>query len=1344
MQCYSELLPPTAVTHAISLRFLNRAHTNLVVARTSLLQIFEVKTRPAWDREDEDAAGPKLVLIGEYPLAGVVTSLAKVKAADTKTGGEALLISFKDAKVSLLEWDPESHRISTISIHYYEGGKVPLAPFEPPLIDCDSKLVVDPRSRCAALRFATRHLAILPFRQHDEDIADIEDDFLDERKSNGVTTNGESGPTDQRNTPYAASFVLPLTALDPGLTHPVDIAFLYEYREPTLGVVCGNRHASPVLLDERKDPLSYSVITLDLEQKASTTLLSVKGLPFDIWKVIPLAPPIGGSLLVGQNELVHIDQSGKTNAVGVNEFARACSDFSIADQSYLNMRLENSFIDVLNSDTGDLLIVLDDGRFAILSFRIDGRTVSGLNVHLVNETHGGHVVAPATTAITSLPDQKIFIGSEAGNASLLSWTAQATQQARKRSHAQMLGEDIGLDIDDEDLAEIDDADDDLYGEETLTKSTAQTVSKEIAPSSYMFSSIDSLATLAPIHSVAIGRTSTKRAQAGSPPLDLLMSVGQAQCSRLVKLAKDITAEVSHEDTDSKALNSFTFRTTSDADGTKSYVVLSEASTEESEVTRLFRVNETLDDGPWTEVEDSGFEREGRTLNVCMLAASQRTIHVRDSEVRTYDTDLGLSQIFPVMDANTEDELQVVHSSFCDPYLLLLRNDSSVQLLKADDEGELEEVDAGEVVQSTKWLSACVYHTSGHNPQHLCALLSDTGGLTIFELPDFHEPAYQAPNLAALPPVLTTEDRQRRAATRDTLAEILLANLGDENHRSPYLVVRSSTDEIVLYEPFYHRQGGTAVTPGFCDGLRFRKVPGLHIPRYDEDFESFKAAPMVALKVASLSTIFVSGPSPSFIIKTASTLPRVVDFRGRPVKFLCGFDAPWCSQGFIYGDTNNVLRHGILPLEASFSVSNCVSNALLPLPLGHQIHDIAYHSDRNLYVFLSSTSIDYVSAEEDLAVQESESAILLRPQSRKYHIHLLDPPTSNIISSHSLPQYEIATSLSIAPLEISEITHNQRLLISVGTITNRSDAYGDKGGLYVFDVIPVVPSPSAPETCFALDLISREETRAPITALTGIAGLVGTAQGQKLMWRGLREDGQNLPVAFLDFLTYTTCIKTLGNSRMWLATDAWKGMWFGGYIEEPPRIHVFGKTKPKGGLVTAEFLPFDKGLYLLAVDERCRLQIWAYEPEHPKSLGGVRLVEKSTFELGHLVTGMRLLPSSIPEREGEEEKLHQVLTWATSGQIGLITPLDEARYRRLSALQSQLTNVLEHPAGLNPRAYRNVKSEDGGGRGVVDGDLIKRVGELGAGRRSEVVGRVGDWWEIRGDLEVVGGRGLSYF
>ena len=57
---------------------------------------------------------------------------------------------------------------------------------------------------------------------------------------------------------------------------------------------------------------------------------------------------------------------------------------------------------------------------------------------------------------------------------------------------------------------------------------------------------------------------------------------------------------------------------------------------------------------------------------------------------------------------TDTEPQIVNTSFADPYLLLFRKDQSVLLLKSDESGDLEDVEASDYLGSTKWISGCVY------------------------------------------------------------------------------------------------------------------------------------------------------------------------------------------------------------------------------------------------------------------------------------------------------------------------------------------------------------------------------------------------------------------------------------------------------------------------------------------------------------------------------------------------------------------------------------------------------------------------------------------------------------
>jgi cleavage and polyadenylation specificity factor subunit 1 len=108
--------------------------------------------------------------------------------------------------------------------------------------------------------------------------------------------------------------------------------------------------------------------------------------------------------------------------------------------------------------------------------------------------------------------------------------------------------------------------------------------------------------------------------------------------------------------------------------------------------------------------------------------------------------------------------------------------------------------------------------------------------------------------------------------------------------------------------------------------------------------------------------------------------------------------------------------------------------------------------------------------------------------------------------------------------------------------------------------------------------------------------------------------------------------------------------------------------------------------------------------------------------------------------------HEILLTSNSGSIALLSPLSESQYRKLSTLTSHLTNILYHPCGLNPRAYRIGKdAPEGmvGGRTIIDGGILLRWMELGSQRRAEVAGRVGmDIEEVREDLAALMG-GLRF-
>lgn len=157
------------------------------------------------------------------------------------------------------------------------------------------------------------------------------------------------------------------------------------------------------------------------------------------------------------------------------------------------------------------------------------------------------------------------------------------------------------------------------------------------------------------------------------------------------------------------------------------------------------------------------------------------------------------------------------------------------------------------------------------------------------------------------------------------------------------------------------------------------------------------------------------------------------------------------------------------------------------------------------------------------------------------------------------------------------------------------------------------------------------------------------------------------------------------------------------------------------------------------------------------MSGQRLIPKSSFHTGHFVGTMTLLPStastkSSAAQNGDVDMTDdspsnpppQILLTTSSGALVLVTQLDEQTYRRLGALQTYLTGILDHTCGLNPRAHRAVESEGFGGRGILDGQILTRWSELGNQRRSEACSRVGaEAWQLQADINYIGGGGLQY-
>jgi cleavage and polyadenylation specificity factor subunit 1 len=321
----------------------------------------------------------------------------------------------------------------------------------------------------------------------------------------------------------------------------VHLAFLHEYREPTFGILSSTQAPSEAL--GRKDHLSYMVFTLDLQQKASTTILSVSGLPQDLFRVVALPAPVGGALLVGANELLHIGQSGKPHGVAVNPLTKQTTSFGVVDQSDLNLRLEGCEVEVLSAENGELLLVLNDGRLAIITFRLDGRSVAGLSLKLVPKEAGGSVIPCHVNSLTRLGRTSVFAGIGNGDSIVLGWSRKPSQISKRKARIA----DLDLELDEEDLDDVDD--DDLYGDEPAAiqpvASSANSRTGELN-----FRVHDQLLSIAPIRAITYGKppamADRKEAEMFSEvrsELQLVAAVGRERASSLAIMNREIQPKV---------------------------------------------------------------------------------------------------------------------------------------------------------------------------------------------------------------------------------------------------------------------------------------------------------------------------------------------------------------------------------------------------------------------------------------------------------------------------------------------------------------------------------------------------------------------------------------------------------------------------------------------------------------------------------------------------------------------------------------------------------------------------------------------------------------------------------
>ncbi|XP_061384693.1 cleavage and polyadenylation specificity factor subunit 1 [Danaus plexippus] len=548
--------PATGIEHAISCCFFNNDEVCLITAGANIIKVFRLL--PEGHAKEVNAAGqpipPKMKLecLASYTLWGNVMSIASVKCPSA--GRDLLLVSFKEAKLSVVQYDPQVNNLITLSMHYFEEDDMKGGWTTHPHIPW---IRVDPEFRCAVMLLYGRKLAVLPFRKDitSEEGDPLEAKPLDCKKNQPIQTISRA--------PTLASYVIILKELDEKIDNILDIQFLYGYYEPTLLLLYEPVRTFAGRTAVRNDTCAMAGVSLNMSARVHPVIWSIGGLPFDCIQAVPIQKPLGGCLIMAVNSLIYLNQSVPPYGVSLNSIATHTTNFPLRIQEGVCITLDGARVVALG-DTR-LSLALKGGQLYVLTLLSDS----------VRSVRSFHLDRAAASVLTScmcvIEEDFLFLGSRLGNSLLLRVTERENRMLFSVDKPLEATVDLTLSETDKDkeplpkepqkemldpqakkrrldtisdcvatnVVEISDKDElEVYGSDIRT-STQLT--------SYVFEVCDSLLNICPIGDVSMGELQLVSEEGAGrrsrPALEMVACSGRGKNGALAVLQRSLTPQL---------------------------------------------------------------------------------------------------------------------------------------------------------------------------------------------------------------------------------------------------------------------------------------------------------------------------------------------------------------------------------------------------------------------------------------------------------------------------------------------------------------------------------------------------------------------------------------------------------------------------------------------------------------------------------------------------------------------------------------------------------------------------------------------------------------------------------
>ncbi|KAJ7747964.1 CPSF A subunit region-domain-containing protein [Mycena maculata] len=1417
---HQEILPPSGVEFATSLKLtpstllappsghISSARTlcNLVVARSNLLRIFDVREEqapfaspPAEGRDerarkgieavegeaemDTDGDGfvnisksashksavypptvTRLYFVREHSLHGVVTGIEGIQvmgSIDDKL--DRLLVSFKDAKIALMEWSDTVHDLVTVSIHTYERA--------PQLISMDSSsfqamLRVDPASRCAALSLPKDAIAILPFYQTQADL-----DVMEQEQA--LT----------RDVPYSPSFILDLPgSVDENMRNVIDFAFLPGFNNSTMAVLFQTQQTWTGRLKEYKDTVKLSIFTLDVVSQHYPVITSVTGLPYDCISLIPCSTSLGGVVILTSNSIIYVDRSSRRVALPLNGWSARITEMSMPplapEDQTRNIALEGSH--AVFADDKTIFVILKDGTVHPVEIVSDGKLVSKL------------VMAPPLARTTipqvtrKLNNELIFVGSSVGP-SVLFKAARVEEEIEQDQ-----------DPDQHAVAQVDepmdvyDDDEDIYGPSKIPDPATNGLANgnRVAKKTRTVTHLSLCDTLEAYGSIA--DMSFSLAWNGDRPVpELVAATGTGPLGGFTVFQRDLpifTKRKLHAIGGARGMWSLPIRQPLKSAGSINlFQSENDSLLISTDVNPSPGLSRLAHRGPKNDITIS-VRIPGTTIGAGPFFQGTAILHVMTNAIRVLEPDGTERQIIKDMEGSMPRP-KIRACSISDPFVIVIREDDSIGMFIETDRGRIRRKDMSPMGDKTsRYLTGCFFSdptglfdscvetnavpnsaasvdknqmstlsgVSSGNPSKWLVLVRPAGVVELWTLPKLGL-VFSTKSLSTLQNVITDshqpptpsppEDPPRRPQDLD-IEQVLVAPLGETSPK-PHLFVFLRSGQLAIYEtvPGSAAEEQPTTIRASSLNLKFVKVlsKSFEIQRLDETEKSIIAEqkrisrqfiPFVTSRPSgqSLSGVFFTGDRPSWILATNKSCVKIIP-SGHSVAHAFTACSLWDSKGdfLLYSEEGPSLLEWL----PDFNLDGPLPSKFVPR--GRSYSSVVFDPSTSLIVAASSLQAKFASFDEDgNRTWEPDAPNVADPLCDCSCLELISPDLWITMDGFEFATNEFITAMSCVTLETSSTESGSKEFIAVGTTINRGEDLAAKGSTYVFEIVEVVPDPAlAPKRCYKLRLRFRDDAKGPVTAICGFNGYLVSSMGQKIFVRAF-DDDRLVGVAFLDVGVYVTSLRTLKN--LLLIGDAVKSITFVAFQEDPYKLVVLAKDITRVCVTSGDFFFAEGEMSIITGDEEGVIRMYEYNPNDPESKDGRYLLLRTEF---HGQSEYRT--STLVARRTKEELVipqAKLICGSTDGSLRSLTPVDEATAKRLQLLQGQLTRNIQHVAGLNPKALRIVRNDFVSkplSKGILDGNLLMQFEGLPITRQNEMTRQIGtertqilrDWMALAG-------------